>query len=96
MSPQETELYQSQAMQNLLMATLLTSALTFCATTLVQASTTDKAKQECDPNYTGACIQPYSKGDVDCGEIRDRNFRSIGSDPHRLDRDKDGIACEQR
>ena len=44
----------------------------------------------------GACIQPYSQGDVDCGEITDKNFRSIGSDPHRLDRDKDGIVCESR
>ena len=54
------------------------------------------ATPECDPNYTGACIQPYEQGDVDCGEIEDRNFQSIGSDPHRLDRDKDGVACEQR
>ena len=54
------------------------------------------AKPECDPNYKGACIQPYSQGDVDCGEIKDRNFRSVGSDPHRLDGDKDGIACESR
>ena len=52
--------------------------------------------RQCDPNYTGACIQPYSQGDVDCGEIKDRNFKSIGSDPHRLDGDKDGIACEKK
>ena len=51
---------------------------------------------ECDPNYTGACIQPYEQGDVDCGEIEDRNFQSIGSDPHRLDGDKDGVGCEKR
>ena len=52
--------------------------------------------QRCDPNDKGACIQPYSQGDVDCSEIKDRNFRSVGSDPHRLDRDKNGMACESR
>lgn len=64
-------------------------------------ATTPKAKpatkpvtSECDPNYRGACIPLFSKGDVDCGEISARRFQSIGTDPHRLDRDKDGVACE--
>ncbi|MGE0026757.1 MAG: thermonuclease family protein [Thermoleophilia bacterium] len=48
----------------------------------------------CDPNYTGACIPPYPP-DLDCGEIPDRNFRSVGSDPHNFDVDHDGIACEE-
>ncbi len=48
----------------------------------------------CDPNYSGACVPAYPP-DVDCGEIPDRNFASIGSDPHNLDVDHDGIACEQ-
>jgi len=50
-----------------------------------------------DPNYIGADIPLYESpaDDVDCGEIEDRNFLSIGSDPHRLDRDKDGLACEE-
>lgn len=55
-----------------------------------------ESSQRCDPNYSGACIQPYSQGDVNCGDISARRFRSIGSDPHRLDGDKDGIACESR
>lgn len=47
----------------------------------------------CDPNYSGACIPVYPP-DIDCGDISAKNFKSIGSDPHRLDRDNDGIACE--
>jgi hypothetical protein len=47
----------------------------------------------CDPNYSGACIPRYPP-DVDCSQLSARNFRSIGSDPHGLDRDHDGIACE--
>lgn len=51
-------------------------------------------RSRCDPNYTGACIPPYPP-DLDCGEIPDRNFRSVGTDPHNLDVDHDGIACEE-
>lgn len=47
----------------------------------------------CDPNYAGACVPPYPP-DVNCSDISASDFQSIGSDPHRLDRDKDGIACE--
>jgi Excalibur calcium-binding domain len=35
-------------------------------------------------------------GDLDCGDISQRNFRVIGGrNPYRLDSDNDGIACEQ-
>ncbi len=49
---------------------------------------------DCHPAYTGACI-PITK-DVDCSQIRDRNFRlkDVTRDPYDLDRDNDGIACE--
>jgi hypothetical protein len=47
----------------------------------------------CDPNYTGACV-PTDQGDVDCGDIAETDFNSVGSDPDRLDADNDGIACE--
>jgi micrococcal nuclease len=33
--------------------------------------------------------------DLDCPEISYRNFRVIGSDPHRFDGDHDGIGCEK-
>jgi micrococcal nuclease len=53
-----------------------------------------RSRPACDPNYAGACIPPYPP-DLDCGEIPHRNFRSIGTDPHNLDVDHDGIACEE-
>ena len=46
----------------------------------------------CNPNYAGACL-PLNR-DVDCGEISARDFRVVGSDVYRLDRDGDRIACE--
>lgn len=53
---------------------------------------------ECDPHYSGACV-PVDRteaDDVDCSEIDEKNFTvvTIGEDPHRLDGDEDGIACE--
>lgn len=51
---------------------------------------------KCDPNYTGACVPPYPP-DLDCADLRAMGaapVRSIGSDPHRLDGDGDGIGCE--
>ncbi|MEO0738526.1 MAG: excalibur calcium-binding domain-containing protein [Cyanobacteria bacterium J06649_12] len=55
---------------------------------------------ECDPHYSGVCLPVYrtEADDVDCFEIDEKNFTvvTIGEDPHRLDGDKDGIACESR
>lgn len=48
---------------------------------------------QCDPNYGGVCV-PLVSYDLDCKDIPARKFQSTGSDPHGLDRDKDGIACE--
>lgn len=51
---------------------------------------------KCDPNYTGACVPPYPP-DLDCAALRAIGaapVRSVGSDPHRLDGDRDGIGCE--
>lgn len=47
----------------------------------------------CDPSYPDVCIRPYPP-DLDCGEISFKNFRVVGSDPHRFDGNKDGIGCE--
>lgn len=53
---------------------------------------------ECDPRYSGACVPVYrtEADDVDCGEIEEKNFTvvDVEEDPHRLDGDNDGIACE--
>jgi hypothetical protein len=47
----------------------------------------------CDPNYTG-CVPDYDEvGDVDCADV-DGPVEVIGADPHGLDGDGDGIACE--
>ena len=48
----------------------------------------------CDPNYKGACVPP-DVVDVDCTQIPEKSFRSVGSDPYGLDRDGNGIACEK-
>jgi micrococcal nuclease len=51
---------------------------------------------KCDPNYAGGCVPPYPP-DLDCADIRAIDLapiRSIGSDPHGLDGNGDGIGCE--
>lgn len=51
---------------------------------------------KCDPNYTGACVPPFPP-DLDCADLRALGLapvRSIGSDPHGLDGDGDGVGCE--
>jgi hypothetical protein len=49
----------------------------------------------CDPNYQG-CI-PVFQPDLDCPDIKNLGLAPIrvtGTDVHRLDRDGDGIGCE--
>lgn len=46
---------------------------------------------DCDPNYS-PCI-PNVSYDLNCADIG-MTVRVIGSDRHRLDRDKDGYGCE--
>jgi len=65
-----------------------------------ESTPTQEPKQEstpqqpsCDPSYPDVCIAPYPP-DLDCGEISYKNFRVVGSDPHRFDGDGDGIGCE--
>jgi micrococcal nuclease len=61
-----------------------------------ELSTPPPPTGKCDPNYSGGCVPPYPP-DVDCGHIRALGIapvRVIGSDPHRLDGDNDGIGCE--
>jgi endonuclease YncB( thermonuclease family) len=51
---------------------------------------------KCDPNYAGGCVPPPPP-DLDCADIRALGIapvRVVGSDPHRLDGDNDGIGCE--
>ncbi|MEM9976226.1 MAG: excalibur calcium-binding domain-containing protein [Cyanobacteria bacterium P01_D01_bin.2] len=78
---------------NAILATLL-------ALPLLPGVAIAQQQSECDPHYSGACVPVYRTraDDVDCGDIEEKNFTvvTIGEDPHRLDGDKDGIACEAR
>lgn len=48
---------------------------------------------ECSDEYVGACV-PVDAYDVDCDELVESDFDSVGSDPYGLDADGDGVACE--
>jgi len=48
----------------------------------------------CHPSYPTVCI-PAPPPDLDCPQISFRNFKVVGSDPHRFDGDNDGIGCER-
>ena len=55
----------------------------------------------CHPSYIGVCL-PVNGPDVDCAGGRGNGplyaagpFRVVGPDPYRLDRDRNGIACER-
>src|SRR5581483_478019 len=47
----------------------------------------------CLPNYVGACVPPPPP-DLDCKDIRHR-VTVVGDDPHHLDGNHDGVACEE-
>ena len=49
---------------------------------------------ECDPAYPTVCL-PSPPPDLDCPQIPYNDFPALPPDPHRLDADKDGIACER-
>jgi type II secretory pathway pseudopilin PulG len=49
------------------------------------------ALSNCDPNYSG-CVPPYPP-DVDCSDVNGP-VTVTGSDPHELDADGDGVACD--
>jgi micrococcal nuclease len=60
-------------------------------------SATSTVSAQCDPNYD-PCI-PNSAYDLDCPDIYNlglSRIRVIGTDVHKLDRDRDGIACEAK
>jgi hypothetical protein len=47
----------------------------------------------CDPRYPGVCI-PMSDDDLDCADVDASQFEITGTDPHNLDGNDDGVACE--
>jgi micrococcal nuclease len=56
-------------------------------------SSDDNGDGDCDPSYPDVCI-PSPPPDLDCPDISERDFAVVGSDPHRFDREGDGIGCE--
>lgn len=57
--------------------------------------TGEKKEGRCDPAYPTVCVPPPPP-DLDCGDIPYRRFKVLPPDPHRFDRDGDGIGCEGR
>ncbi|MEH2033858.1 MAG: thermonuclease family protein [Nostoc sp.] len=51
-------------------------------------------QNNCDPSYPDFCI-PKNSPDLNCRDISQRRFRVLQPDPHRFDRDGDGIGCEK-
>jgi hypothetical protein len=56
-------------------------------------------ESECDPNYAGACLNPYSS-DYDCaggsgnGPDYTGTVTVVGDDHYGLDADGDGTGCD--
>lgn len=64
------------------------------ATPVPPPTPTQPPAANCDPSYPSVCIPP-APPDLDCGDVPYINFSVVGSDPHRFDRDHDGIGCEK-
>ncbi len=59
----------------------------------------EEEASECDPNYSGACLDPYAS-DYDCeggsgnGPAYTGMVTVVGEDHYGLDADGDGSGCE--
>jgi hypothetical protein len=64
-----------------------------------EASSEEAEANECDPNYSGACLDPYAS-DYDCeggsgnGPDYTGTVSVVGVDHYGLDADGDGYGCE--
>lgn len=64
-----------------------------------EEASSEEASSECDPNYSGACLDPYAS-DYDCeggsgnGPDYTGEVAVVGVDHYGLDADGDGIGCE--
>ncbi|RIK39629.1 MAG: hypothetical protein DCC58_14990 [Chloroflexi bacterium] len=71
-----------------------TSTATRTATWTATATATETVTViQCDNAYPDFCIPPPPP-DLDCDDFWQRDFRALPPDPHNLDPDRDGIACE--
>lgn len=58
------------------------------------ATPVSSQSESCHPSYPNVCIAPPPP-DLNCPGIPYKNIVVAGSDPHGLDGNKDGIACEE-
>lgn len=51
----------------------------------------------CDRHYPDICLPAANsdRGDIDCKDIVERNFTVKKPDPHHLDKDNNGIGCDE-
>lgn len=61
---------------------------------LWQGTRPQVGRAQCDSAYPDVCI-PSPPPDLDCADIPYRRFRVLSPDPHRFDRDGDGVGCER-
>ena len=54
---------------------------------------TDVPTKNCHPSYPDFCIPPPPP-DLNCPDIPHKRFTVLPPDPHKFDRDKNGIGCE--
>lgn len=76
---------------------LLTLVVAFVATAclFLGFGSVPSTAANCDKAYPDVCI-PSPPPDLDCKDISYRNFKVLPPDPHKFDKDKDGIGCEKR
>lgn len=75
------------------MRRLLAAALCLVAACGVESRA--PSGSNCDPSYPDACIAPPPPK-LNCDDVREKNFKVRGADPHGFDRDKDGVGCEEK
>jgi micrococcal nuclease len=53
----------------------------------------EETVSNCDSSYPDICI-PSPPPDLDCKDVKERNFTVRLPEPHRFDGNKDGVGCE--
>jgi micrococcal nuclease len=56
-------------------------------------STSTSTSTTCDVAYPDVCLPPPPP-DLSCSDTPSRSFRALPADPHELDGNSDGVACE--
>lgn len=50
-------------------------------------------RRDCDPSYPDVCISGPPPA-LACADLEVSGFKVFGADPHRFDRNQDGIGCD--